>query len=345
MKLKFAVFALLLLIGGLVWAQLPIQDEFVEENRSRVENRKIEAEEAARDAKELGSEATKFVLADDMPGSTGLKLLRESTTEVAGNDSLRSVSYSVLKSFDDGKPIVTTVVTQEGKKEMRYDFANYSATDPGYIADPFWMRDGEVLVMKAGRYDYYNGYFLYAFDRKNRRLFRIVPDALNNRSLLVSPSRRYMIYILEGGRFGRDTSTAGAEPLSLWVWDAVENKSVLIAKGNDIQGSYSWKSDQELIYSALERRNERMVPVSYIWDAATKKSTEWMTDVQAPVTAPDGKHIVYSTSLDTAKDFSPENSVYVVREVGSERKLLLKRADLASSLKTDKLSGLPIPKL
>lgn len=307
MRIKLAVFALLLLIGGLVWAQMPLKDEFAEENQKRAENRKIEDQETVKEAEELGSKATKFVLADDTPGSTGLKLLRESSIDIVADNSVESVSYSILKSFVSGKPIVTTVVSQRDQKETRYDFANYAVTDPGYIADPFWMRNDEVLVMKAGRYDYYNGYFLYAFDKKNRRLFRIINnDELSNRSLTTLPSRRYMTYILHGGRFGADTSLSGAEPLSLWVWDSVENKSTHIADSDDIQGSYFWMSEQELIYSKLEKRNGRMLPISYIWNAATKKSTEWIVDAQAPVFSPDKKYVVYSTSLDATKDFSPD---------------------------------------
>jgi hypothetical protein len=338
-KVFFILCLLTAPLVGIAWTQsrgpkLPIatptpQTDFKAEQNKRLQSKK---EMQAEFDKELGKHPKeKVIVADEDPGTSGLVWVGTARKSVAVKPVVDTLTYSELKTLGTYRKKPGTYIVAGfnslSESEEQYFFSPYSTTDVGYITDPLWLNNDRTLVMKCGVYGDVSQYTVYVFDKPTKRLFRLTEGLVNPR-FTVSPGRRYLTYILGGNSSGPGSMMGGEEPVGLWVWDAKLNHKSEVATNLRLQGSYWWKSKHELIYSQEEKRGVLQVPVSYIWDAVTDKKQFFLLDCQSPVISPDGQYVVYATSLDPTKSFTPDNSTYVVRNLKSGKKTVIERTGL-----------------
>ena len=291
------------------------------------EKRKSDAEVISvfnRERTEAGEKPSVVVVDGSHPGTTGLRFLGAERKAVKP-PRFGSLSYGVVRTVaqDQKFPTVTAVVNQSSTGEERWLFANYGG-DSGYIFDPLWLNGGRTLVVKNGiEWNDFDGYYLYVFDKPTKRIFRL-DGGLGNKQLTVSPTRRYMTYLSGGSEFGSIGFRGDDDLVTLYVWDAERNYQAEVVRNTKLQGSYSWKSNSELVYSLEEKRGAFLTENSYIYNAQTGKSRLWRRECQAPVFSPDGRFVVYATRQNRAKNFSPDNAMYVLQTLKAGRKRILK---------------------
>ncbi len=305
------------------------QTDFADEAKEQAKYEEQAQEEVRQMQKEARRPTNQIVVSGAPPGKTGLKWFGTTQRKMETPSSFSVFTYSELKSLRQaGKlPFVYTIVSVDSAKKELLVFANYSVNDGGHLTDPLLLNNNHTVVMKNGGYGYLQDYTLYVFDKPTKRVFRLT-SGLVNPQYTVSPNRRYMTYISGGDEAGPGSFHGGEEPVDLHAWDSQLNHDIKVATNLRLQGSYSWKSDHELIYSQEEKRGAILVPNSYIWDATTGKSRLWLKDCQAPVLSPNGLYVVYAAPLDATKDFSPANSTYVVQNLKSGKKTAVECAGL-----------------
>lgn len=301
------------------------QTDFAAERR---EKRKSDAETIAvfnREMTDAGEKPGIVSVDGSHPGTTGLSFLGVERKAVK-SPRFGSLSYGAVRAVGKYEkfPTLSAVVNLARARAERWVFANYFSGDGGYIFDPLWLNEGRTLVIKHGiEWNDFDGYYLYVFDKPTKRIFRL-DGGLGNKQLTVSPTRRYLTYVSGGSSFSPIGFRGEDILVTLHVWDAQRNYQAEVATNLRLQGSYSWKSEHELVYSLEEKRGAFLTANSYIYNAATGKSRLWHKECQAPVFSPDGRFVVYATRRNATKNLSPDNAMYVLQTLKSGRKRILK---------------------